>query len=72
MGVTATAEITFVGLPQTSHAQRRGRDSRTRVGDGSSPIPKHEWNSGLLQGEVNTKELFSPISTQISKTDQSS
>ena len=27
--------------------QRRGNGPRTRIGDGSTPIPKREWNSGL-------------------------
>ena len=48
---------------------RRGKGSRTRIGDGSTPIPKHEWNSGFLKNEENKKELFSFISTQISKND---
>ena len=48
--------------------KRRGNGSRTKVGDGSTPIPKHEW-SGFLKNEDNKKELFSFISTQISKND---
>ena len=48
--------------------QRRGNGPRTRVGDGSTKIPKHEWSS-FLKNEENKKELFSFISTQISKTD---
>ncbi|KAJ8396483.1 hypothetical protein AAFF_G00017890 [Aldrovandia affinis] len=49
--------------------QRRGNGPRTKVGDDSTPIPKHEWNSGFLKNEENKKDLFSFISTQISKTD---
>ena len=40
-----------------------------RVGDGSTPIPKSEWNSGFLKNEDNKKELFSFISRQICKSD---
>ena len=49
--------------------QRRGNGPRTRVGDGSTPIPKREWNSGFFKTVENKKELFSFISTQISKLD---
>ncbi|CAB3986014.1 Hypothetical predicted protein [Paramuricea clavata] len=49
--------------------QRRGNGPRTRVGDGSTPILKREWNSGFLKNVGNKKELFSFISTQISKID---
>ena len=49
--------------------QRRGNRPRTRVGDGSTPIPKSEWNSGFLKNEDNTKDLFSFISRQICKSD---
>ena len=46
-----------------AHAQqRRGNGPRTRVGDGSTPIPKFEWNSGFLKNEDKWKELFSFIS----------
>ena len=48
--------------------KRRGNGSRTRIGNGSTKIPKHKWNSGFLKNE-NKKELFSFISTQISKND---
>ena len=46
--------------------QQRGKGPRTKVGDGSTPIPKHEWSS-FLKNEENKKELFTFISTQISK-----
>ena len=46
--------------------QRRGNGPRTRIDDGSTPIPKHEWNSGFLKTEENKKELFSFISRQVS------
>ena len=49
--------------------QRRGNRPRTRVGDGSTPIPKSEWNSGFLKNEDNTRDLFSFISRQICKSD---
>ncbi|KAL8590645.1 hypothetical protein ACOMHN_011080 [Nucella lapillus] len=49
--------------------QRRRNGPRTRVGDGSTPIPKRDWNSGFLKNEENKKELFSFITTQISKAD---
>jgi hypothetical protein len=49
--------------------QRRGNGPRRRVGDGSTPIPKRERNSGFLKNVENKKELFSFISTQISKLD---
>ena len=53
-----------------AHAQqRRGNGPRTRVGDGSTPIPKSEWNSGFLKNEDNKKELFSFISREICKSD---
>jgi hypothetical protein len=48
---------------------RRGNGPRTRFGDGSTPIPKREWNSGFLKNVENKKELFSFFSTQISKLD---
>ena len=41
-----------------AHAQqRRGNGPRTRVGDGSTPIPKSEWNSGFLKNEDNKNLL---------------
>ena len=53
-----------------AHAQqRRGNGLRRRVGDGSTPILKSEWNSGFLKNEDNKKELFSFISRQICKSD---
>ena len=39
--------------------QRRGTGIRTRIGDGHTQIPKHEWNSGFLKNEENKNELFS-------------
>ena len=49
--------------------QRRENGPRTRVGNGSTPIPKRKWNSAFLKNVENKKELFSFISTQISKID---
>ena len=51
-----------------AHAQqRRGNRPRTRVGDGSTPIPK--WNSGFLKNEDNKKDLFSFSVRRICKSD---
>jgi hypothetical protein len=48
---------------------RRGSGPRTQLGpDGSSPIPKREWNK-FLANTQNKKELFSFISTQLSQVD---
>jgi hypothetical protein len=55
--------------PKALMQQRCGNGSRTKVSDGSTPIPNHEWKSGFLKNEENKKELFSFISTQIAKTD---
>ena len=49
--------------------QRRGTDLRTRIGDGHTQIPKHEWNSGFLKNEENKKELFSFPSEEIVNKD---
>ena len=48
---------------------RRGNGPRTRVGDGSTPIPKSEWNCGFLKNEDNKKDVFSFIARQICKCD---
>ena len=42
--------------------QRRGTGLRTRIGDGHTQIPKHEWNSGFLKNEENKKEHSLKIS----------
>ena len=47
--------------------KRRGHGSRIRIGNGSTKIPKHEWNSGFLKNEENKRELFSFISTHIGR-----
>ena len=49
--------------------QRRGTGIRTRIGDGHTQIPKHEWNSGFHKNEENKKELFSFLSEEIVKKD---
>ena len=49
--------------------QRRGAGPRTRIGDGHTQIPKHEWNSGFLKNEENKQELFSYLSEEIVKKD---
>ena len=51
--------------------QRRGSGPRTRLqadGDGSTPIPKKDWQS-YLKNEENKKELFSFVSKQLVKAD---
>ena len=53
-----------------AHAQQGiGNGPRKRVGDGSTPIYKSEWNSGFLKNEDNKTELFSFISRQKCKSD---
>lgn len=49
--------------------QRRGTGPRTRIGDGHTRIPKHDWNSGFLKNEDNKKEFFSFLSEEIVKSD---
>ena len=49
--------------------QRRGTGLRTRIGDGHTQKPKHEWNSGFLKNVENKKELFSFLSEEIVKKD---
>ena len=51
--------------------QRRGSGARTRLepdGEGSTPIPKRNWQSYLKIVE-NKKELFFFVSKQLAKTD---
>ena len=51
--------------------QRRGSGTHTRLepgGDGSTPIPKRDWQSYMKIVE-NKKELFSFVSKQLAKTD---
>ena len=49
--------------------QKRGNGARIKVGDGSTPIPRHEWNTSFLKNEDNKKELFAFISKQLSTTE---
>ena len=49
--------------------QRRGIGPRTRIGDGQTRIPKHDWSSGFLKNIENKKELFPFLSKQIIKSD---
>ena len=49
--------------------QRRGTGPRTRLGDGNTRIPKHDWNSKFLKNKDNKKELFVFLSEQIVKND---
>ena len=46
---------------------RRGLGPRTRICDGNTRIPKHEWNSGFLKNTDNKKELFPFLSKQLVK-----
>jgi len=48
--------------------QRCGSGSRTRIGDGHTRIPKHDWSSGFLKNTDNKKELFPFLSKEIVKT----
>ena len=56
-------------LSGTITHQRRGTGPRTRIGDGQTRIPKHDWNSGFLKNTENKKELFPFLSKQIVKSD---
>jgi len=38
--------------------QPRGNDPWTRVGDGSPPITKRDWNNGFLNNEENKKNGY--------------
>ena len=49
--------------------KRRECGPRTKVGDGSTHIPKRDWNSGFLKNEENEKELFPFISEMIANDD---
>ena len=49
--------------------QKRGNGARIKVGDDSTPIPRHEWNTSFLKNEDNKKELFAFISKQLSTTE---
>ena len=49
--------------------QRRGTGQLTKIWDGHTQIPKHEWNSGFLKNEENKEELFSFLSEEIVKKD---
>ena len=46
---------------------RRGLGPRTRICDGNTRIPKHEWNSGFLKNTDNKKDLFSFFCKQLVK-----
>lgn len=48
--------------------QRRGSGPRTRIGDGRTPIPKHNWNE-YLKSSDNKRELFSFLSQRIAQHD---
>ena len=49
--------------------RRRGLGPRTRIGDGHTHIPKHDWNSGFLKNINNKRELFPFLSAQLVKHD---
>ena len=38
--------------------QRRGTGLRTRIGDGHTQIPKHEWNSGFLKTRKTKRSYY--------------
>ena len=48
--------------------QKRGNGARIKVGHGSAPIPRHEWNTAFLTNEDNKKELLAFISKELSAT----
>ena len=49
--------------------QRRGLGPRTRIGDGQTRIPKHDWNTGFLKNIDNKRELFPFLGEQLVKQD---
>ena len=49
--------------------RRRGLGPRTRIGDGHTSIPKHDWNTGFLKNINNKRELFLFLSAQLVKHD---
>ena len=49
--------------------KRRGCGPRTKVRDGSTHIPKRDWNSDFLKNEESKKELFPFISEMIANDD---
>ena len=54
---------------KTLTQNRRGLGPRTRIGDGNSRIPKHDWNSGFLKNTDNKRELFPFLSSELVKLD---
>ena len=48
--------------------QKCGNGARSKVGHGSAPILRHEWNTAFLKNEDNKKELFAFISKELSAT----
>ena len=57
------------GRVAAAQANNAAGMAHEQVGDGRTPIPKSEWNSGFLENEDNKKELFSFTSRQICKSD---
>ena len=47
--------------------QRRGTGPRTKIGDGNTRIPKHDWNSGYLRDDKNKTELLQFLSEWLSQ-----
>ena len=48
--------------------QKCGNGARIKVGYGSAPITRHEWNIAFLKNEDNKKELIAFISKELSAT----
>lgn len=57
--------------PTTSKLKhnRSGIGPRTRIGEGQTIIPRHDWISGFLKNVDNKKELFPFLSAQLVKKD---
>ena len=65
--ITPTVELIYAILENYPEGnfkslthQRRGTGLRTRIGDGHTQIPKHEWNSGFLKNEGGKGVILFP------------
>ncbi|KAL8593397.1 hypothetical protein ACOMHN_067072 [Nucella lapillus] len=54
---------------KTQTHNRRGLGPRTRIGDGQTRIPKHDWSTGFLKNVDNKRELFPFLSAQLVNQD---
>lgn len=54
---------------KTLKHQHHGLGPRTRIGDGHTRIPKHDWNAGFLKNIDNKRELFPFLSRELVKLD---